>query len=388
MKILRVITSMKPQTGGPCQGIRNAIPEQLKMGVQNEVVCLDNPDEDYGIIDEFIIYKLGRPTNAWFYSKTLDFWLLDNLKRFDVVIIHGLWLYPSYGTIKIIQKYKIANARVPKVYIMPHGMLDPYFQKAKGRTLKAIRNFWYWHILEHKVINKANGVLFTCEQELLLARQNFSNYKPKKEINVGYGIQNPPELLSKNSEELLTSLKGWDKKPYLLFLSRIHPKKGVDLLIKAYLKLELKYKTLPQLVVAGPGLDTEFGKAMLELASGSNNILFPGMLKGDIKWKAFNNAEVFILPSHQENFGIAVAEALATSTPVLISDKVNIWREIEEGHGGFVNKDTLSDTYQLVRKWLDAPQTIKTEMTQNASNVFKHHFTIEKAAKKFISSIQ
>ncbi|WP_158974665.1 glycosyltransferase [Cellulophaga sp. L1A9] len=388
MKILRVIPSMHPKQGGPCQGIRNSIPELEKLGIHNEVVCLDETISDYGIKDPFPIHTLGSSTTPWKYHKNLIPWLLSNFQRFDVVIIHGLWTYHSHGTIKAILKYRKENSISPKVYAMPHGMLDPYFQKAKERKLKALRNDVYWKMFENNVINKADGVLFTCEEELLLARTTFPNYKPQREINVGYGIQAPPSYTASMKEVLKDKVPLWNDKPFLIFLSRIHTKKGVDLLIKAYLNLEEELENLPQLIIAGPGLEEAYGKELLKLASSSSNILFPGMLSGDAKWGAFYESEAFILPSHQENFGIAVVEALACSKPVLISDKVNIWREITSENGGFVQNDTEADTYTLLKQWLALAPSEKSKMSENAQKVYATKFTIAQGAKSLLAGLK
>ncbi|MFI8604784.1 glycosyltransferase [Cellulophaga baltica] len=387
MKILRVIPSMHPKQGGPCQGIRNSIPELEKLGIHNEVVCLDDTVSDYGIEDSFKIHAIGQSNTPWKYQKNLIPWLLNNFQRFDIVMIHGLWTYHSHATIKAIEKYRKTSIISPKVYVMPHGMLDPYFQKAKERKLKALRNEVYWKLFENKVINKADGVLFTCEEELLLARTTFPNYKPQREINVGYGIQAPPAYTDSMKEVLKGKVPLWNEKPFLIFLSRIHTKKGVDLLIKAYLKLEEELENLPQLIIAGPGLEEAYGKELLKLASSSSNILFPGMLSGDAKWGAFYESEAFVLPSHQENFGIAVVEALACSKPVLISDKVNIWREITSEEGGLVENDTEADTYKLLNKWLKLSSSEKIKMSENAKKVYATKFTIAQGAKSLIAGL-
>jgi len=267
-------------------------------------------------------------------------------------------------------------------------MLDPYFQKAGSRKLKALRNEIYWKLLENKVINRANGILFTCEEELLLARTTFSNYRPQREINVGYGIQPPPAYQPAMCQAFAAKVPSWNGEPHLVFLSRIHPKKGVDLLIKAYLQLEEEVEKLPQLIIAGPGLDGEFGKEMQAMASPSPNIYFPGMLSGDAKWGAFYTSEAFVLPSHQENFGIAVAEALACAKPVLISDKVNIWREIAQENAGIVKNDTEKETYQLLKNWVSSSASKKSEMADSALEVYQNYFTMAQAAQQFLEGIQ
>lgn len=388
MKILRVISSMDPKQGGPCQGIRNAVPELDKLGAYNEVVCLDNPDADYLGADSFTINAIGESKRPWGYNKKLNAWLLANFHRFDVVIVHGLWLYHSHAAIKAILTYRKTNSVSPKVYLMPHGMLDPYFQKAKERKLKALRNDVYWKIFENKVVNKADGILFTCEEELLLARTTFSNYKPKREINVGYGVQPPPAYDVSMQKAFEDKVPKWNGEPFIVFLSRIHQKKGVNLLIKAYLKLEKELGAIPQLVIAGPGLEHAYGKQMQLLASESQNILFPGMLSGDAKWGAFYESEAFVLPSHQENFGISVVEALACAKPVLISNKVNIWREIAKEKGGIVKEDNINETYQLLKEWISYTKNDKTEMSNNALKVYEDYFTIAQAAQQFLKGIK
>lgn len=388
MKILRLISSMDPVSGGPCQGIRNAIPELDTLGTYNEVVCLDDPNAEYLGKDSFVIHAIGAAATPWGYQKKLIPWLLANFQRFDVIIAHGLWLYHTHAVIKAILQYRKTNDTSPKVYVMPHGMLDPYFQKAKERKLKALRNDVYWKLFENKVINEADGVLFTCEEELLLARTTFPNYKPKREINVGYGIQAPPAYENQMKLAFINKVPEWNKEPFYLFLSRVHQKKGIDLLIKGYLKLEKEFKTIPQLIIAGPGLEHAYGKEMQMLASASSNILFPGMLSGDAKWGAFYESQAFILPSHQENFGIAVVEALACNKPVLISDKVNIWREIKTENAGLIAKDNEEETYQLLQKWQNLSVLEQEMMSKNAYKAYQKFFTIKQSVNQFLKSIE
>lgn len=388
MKILRVITSMNPIAGGPCQGIRNSIPALKDLGVANEVVCLDAPDADYLGKDDFIIHTLGTGKGPWAYNKQLIPWLIKNAPNYDAIIIHGLWQFTSYAVYKAVKHLRLKAFKSIPYYVMPHGMLDPYFQKAPERRLKAIRNRIFWSLIEGKVINNANSVLFTCQEELLLARETFSSYYPKHEFNVGYGILEPPmrtpEIL-KIFYEICPDLNG---APFLLFLSRIHPKKGVDILLRSYKDwLESRdIKKNVKLVVAGPGLETEFGRQLQAMVNShkvlKENVYFTGMLKGDAKWGAFYACDAFVLNSHQENFGISIVEALACEKPVLISNKVNIWREIDEGHAGFVDDDTELGTRKLFLKWDALDFDEKLEMCKNARSTFEKFYAIGPAAKR------
>src|SRR5690606_11182530 len=144
----------------------------------------------------------------------------------------------------------------------------------------------------------------------------------KDEINVGSGVEAPPANNLLASEAFLNPHGGLKDRPYWLFMGRIDPKKGADVVITAYLIRQLTYPALPRLIIAGPGLETNFGKRLLRIAINSPDVIFPGMLTGDTKWAALYGCEAFILPSHQENFGISIVEAMACGKPVLITNKV------------------------------------------------------------------
>lgn len=403
MNLLRIITSMDPTSGGPCQGIRNSVPELEKLGIHNEVVCLDDPDASFVGKDPFPVHAIGPKKGPLSYSAKLIPWLLENLNRFDAVIVEGLWQYHSYAAEKAIRIFKklqsksLKKSNVPKLFVMPHGMLDPYFQRAPERRLKAIRNWIYWKIVEGKVVNNAFGILFTCEAELLLARETFRPYRPHREINAGFGIQPPPAYDAAMTGAFLQKCPQVFNRPFILFLGRIHEKKGVDLLVQSFLEVydslqENSEGSKIQLVIAGPGLETSYGQKVLQLAhrnsNACNSIFFPGMLTGDAKWGAFYSCEAFSLPSHQENFGISVAEALACSKPVLISNQVNIWKEIQAGGGGLVSPDTVEGTKETLLHWDKLSSPEKAEMEKGAQNTYIKNFAIGPAALQFAQALK
>jgi glycosyltransferase involved in cell wall biosynthesis len=442
---------MNPVSGGPCQGIRNSLSALKELGVQNEVVCSDSPDEIWIKMNSFPIHALGPGKFGYAYTAKLQPWLEENLPRFDAVIVHGLWQWPVQATIQAFKKLK-ANSppatRHPLLFIMPHGMLDPWFQRDKSRRFKSIRNSIYWWLFERHAVNSADALLFTCEEELRLARTTFGGYRPKREINIGYGIAEPPVFESRMRDAFQAKCPELGTNPYLLFLGRIHPKKGVDLLIRAYaevLKTEKLKTILPHLVIAGPGWDTSYGRQIRELMDAANadiakkhhfslttectetseekqitrmhslnerggvqeDFCKPGclspafhrhsrhaaenirasspenyklktenspriyavnMLEGDAKWGAFYGCEAFVLPSHQENFGISVVEALACGKPVLISNKVNIWREIQKHKSGIVANDNLNGTKMLFESFFKNQNTISNEESSICSD--------------------
>jgi glycosyltransferase involved in cell wall biosynthesis len=396
-RILHVIVSMDPRNGGPSQGIRNLDKVMHDKGIIREVVCLDAPDSSFLGDDGFKIHAIGPFHGAWRYSAKLIPWLYANIERFDVVIINGLWIYHSYATWRVIDSLKKTSPgkKLPRVLVMAHGMLDPYFQRTPERWLKAIRNWVYWKVIESKVVNDADGLLFTCQAELLLARDTFRPYHPKKEYNAGYGIKQPPVLTTEMSDAFYNKCPDVRGVPYLLFLSRIHPKKGIGLLIKAYISL---YQTvisvggsMPYMVIAGPGWDSTYGKMLKQQLADAvtvrvTSIFAVEMLTNEAKWGAFYGCEAFVLPSHQENFGIAVVEALACSKPTLISNQVNIWREIESEGGGIVENDDEMGTYRMLKKWLKMTADDKFQMGKRAKTAYQNHFRVNKIVENYVAA--
>ncbi len=397
MKILHVITSMDPAQGGLCQAVRNMVPALADQGSISEVLSLDAPGSAFLGRDTFPVHAIGPAKGPYAFGAALKPWLLANFHRFDVVITHGLWQHNSAGTSGALAQYKKTNPGkpAPKHFVMPHGMLDPYFQKAPGRRLKAIRNVVFWKLFEGPVVNEADGVLFTCAQELMLARQPFRPYRPKRELDVGMGVEAPPQRHDGMAPTFLARCPQLGGRPYLLFMSRLHEKKGVDLLIRAYVQMRAEQAKnaalasvdeMPALVVAGPGLETPYGAELQALAASCPaDILFPGMLGGDAKWGALYGCEAFVLPSHQENFGIAVVEAMACGRPVLISNQVNIWRECEPG--GVIEDDTQSGTLNLLTKWMALSSGRRADLGIEARAAYERNFAVDEAARRLNSAI-
>jgi len=240
-------------------------------------------------------------------------------------------------------------------------------------------------------VRDAAGLLFTCEEERRLAQATFSPYRPKREFVVGLGVPEPPErrpIMRAAFEGICPAVAGRD---YLLFLSRIHPKKGVEMLIQAYAAMPVgKEHSRPKLVIAGPGLDTPYGKRMQRLAAEtcpSDSVVWPGMLAGDVKWGALYHCAAFVLPSHQENFGIAAVEALACGRPVLISDQVNIWREIKGEGAALVEEDSVAGTAGLLSEWMGMSPNARQMMAARTKPCFQKHFSDASATEKLISAL-
>ena len=415
MKLLHVVASMDPKQGGVSQAVRSMVKGLAARGVGSEIVCLDAANAPWVKTGVGRMHALGPGRGSWSYNAALRPWLITALPRFDAVILHGLWLYQGYALRKALRRLSAQQATrpekarfAPTFFVMPHGMLDPYFQRTSGRRLKALRNQMYWRLVEGAVVNEAHGMLFTCETERLLAYEPFAPYKPRRECVVGLGIEVPPPFAPDMHAALLARCPALANRPYLLFLGRIDDKKGVELLVQAYANLHAASVSflsgdneitgnaqslpnrLPALVIAGPGTDTPYGLRLRALAAEllESKIFFPGMLTGDAKWGAFYGCDAFVLPSHQENFGIAVVEALACGRPVLISNQVNIWREIEASGGGIVGDDTLPGTQQLLSSWTELAAAGKKRMGEKALAAYRQHFAIEPATDKLLEALR
>jgi len=417
MRLLHVVDTLNPMKGGVSQAVKTMTTEVLKVGLSSEILTLDPKGNTYSN-GTLPVISIGSGKGPWHFNKELIPWLLVNFNRFDTIIVHGLWLYQTYAVNKALTIYsrqlEISGKKdqCPAIYLMPHGMLDPYFQKSPGRKLKAVRNWLYWKFIERKVVDNANGILFTCKEECLLAAEPFKPYKPKRELIIGLGVSEPPRDFSHRS--LYRRFRQLKNSRYLLFIGRIDQKKGLDMLLIAYEKMVLEHTrtnslqqaaghniasdmgddqtcNFPKLVIAGPGLNTSYGSRIAEQVRESaiirDQVIFTGMLEGAEKWAAFYGCEAFVLSSHQENYGIAVVEALACSKAVLISNQVNIWSEIKESNAGIVSEDTSAGTYSTLKQWMELDEGQKLNMSISARRCYEKYFALDAATSRLINAI-
>jgi glycosyltransferase involved in cell wall biosynthesis len=209
-------------------------------------------------------------------------------------------------------------------------------------------------------------------------------------VVVNYGTAAPEIDLANAREDFFNGFPQLRGKRFLLFLGRLHEKKGCDLLIEAFAAIynSARADQSLHLVVAGPCADEGYQEHLECMAAPASAITFTGMLAGTQKWGAFSAADAFILPSHQENFGIAVVEALACGTPVLISNKVNIWREIAADDAGYVENDDLVGTARLIERWMGAAPDVHAAMQENARKCFARHFEVNRATDSLLEVLE
>lgn len=370
MKLLHVIPSLSPASGGPAEALRQLVRAYPEAGVSAEIACLDAPDASW-------LPNFAAPVNAFDWhggkygrSRRLRQWLDENIARFDGVVAHAMWSYPAVAV------RRAARGRVPYA-VFTHGMLDPWFKRRY--PLKHFKKRLYWPI-QYPVLRDARAVLFTSRLESELAPQSF-HPNQWTSLVVPYGTNGPPPDEAAQRQAFLVVLPQLAGRRFLLFLSRIHEKKGCDLLVEAFASVAALHPEV-DLVMAGPD-QTNLQAGLMALAEKQgigSRIHWPGMLTGDSKWGALRLCEAMILPSHQENFGVVVAEALACGRPALISDQVNIWREIKESNAGLVEPDTLEGTRSLLGRWLSLSGPEKAAMGERALAAFQAHFSMRNCA--------
>ena len=225
MKLLRIIRSLNPVGGGPAEGIRQITPHLKELGIDTSVVCLDPPDSPWLQEQPFHSIGLGPVLGSYGYRRDLPNCISHLAIESDCVIIEGLWQYHAFATWRALRSTGIPY------FVYPHGMLDPWFKKSY--PLKHLKKWCYWPWADYRVLRDASGVLFTTEQERLLSRQSFCLYQAKEQV-VGFGTSLPPSEASIQRSAFLKRFPHLSNKRLLLFLSRIHPKKGIDLLLKAF----------------------------------------------------------------------------------------------------------------------------------------------------------
>jgi len=370
MHILHIIGTIDPEAGGPSESVRVML-DYAPPGYTSEVVTQDDPNVAFIRNFPYPIHALGPRTSTYGYSPKLRQWLRANRDRFDGVMLNGLWVYEGVATRGVFAGYK------PYV-VFSHGMLDPYFKKAF--PLKHAKKWLYWLLAEYWVLRAAYRMLFTTAAEARLAEQTFWLHRWNGVV-IPFGANRPPAGGETLREAFYAHCPELRDRRFILFLGRIHRKKGCDMLIQSYIKFAALDPSL-HLVMAGPdqqGWSAEL-QSVIAQAGLTDRVHWPGMLKGDVKWGAFFASEVFILPSHQENFGIAVAEAMSCGRPVLLADKVNIAPDIAAAGAGLMQPDTQQGTDTLLRSWIEMPLAERDAMGLRALELFDQRYDMRKSA--------
>ncbi len=371
IKILRVIPTLNPASGGPAQHIKLITPFLNKLNIETTVVSLDEPSDSFLENLSFKIIPMGRPSSPWQYNKKLYQKLQEIIAEYDLVIQHGLWLYHGYA-IKKALKNKSNPSKTP-LFIYPHGMLDPYYQVEKKRWLKALRNKLYFWLIEKNILTNASALIFTSEIELKTHEASFGKINGPQKINLGYTSRAIEKIEVQRNNNLL-------------FFGRIDPKKGIDELLIAWSKFKSNSPNKSTLLIAGPGWQSMYGFKLSrrinkdEILSKTVTIL-EQQEQNQIQY-LLNSSKASVLWSKHENFAQAISESLSVGTPVLVSKGVNIFKEIENNRAGFVENSDWEGAFQAIKKLYELNDSEYNNYSNNAIELFQMNFHPSLYAKR------
>jgi glycosyltransferase involved in cell wall biosynthesis len=332
MKVLHVIPSVSPLRGGPSVILRTMVQGQVQAGLAVEVVTTDDHGEGRlnvphakPILEEGVIYRyFPRQTRFYTFSWPLTRWLAQHVKDYDLINIHYLFSYPA-----IPAAYWAKRWKVPYI-VHPFGVLNRWGIHNRRPWMKKFS----YQVIERRILKGAAAVRYESEQERSEAAELGVRTKcvvipeatevPLSWSNLAYGTSH-------------TQHSDCSAHTTILFLSRLDRKKGLDILLPAFAEL-LAQHPKAILVIAGGGNETLTAElkqkaSRLRISAG---IRWPGFLKGEDKWAAFAGADIFVLPSYSESFGMAVLEAMAAGLPVVVSDQVPLHQEITAANAGIV----------------------------------------------------
>ena len=390
MKLLCVIPSYWPafQCGGPITSVHALNRALVKKGVDVTVytssVGLDGRVPVYrevnvdGIkVTYFRSAKFSSfmSSTSWRFSLQMTKALKNNMKVFDVVYIVEIWSYSTAVAAYYCRQYS-------KPYIIsPRGTLYPY-----TISKKAWKKWPYYKLVAKRDLRGAAVIHYTTKDE---AEKCHSFLGLKNQfIIIPHGLHLPEfdGLPTKGSlRDHYPALK--DKK-VILFLSRINWKKGLDILSKAYGKLARERKGV-HLLIVGPdeGGYEEKVRGWLREEGVLERVTFTGMLKGKEKLEAFAGSDLFVLPSYSENFGMAVIEAMACRLPVIISNQVGIYREVQNAGAGLIVQPDNAALYSALIRLLDNNQEA-LDMGKRGREQVEEQFAIEKIADSMVGAFK
>jgi glycosyltransferase involved in cell wall biosynthesis len=359
-----------------------------------------------------IIYFRCYPFRRYKFSLDLLRWLHQNAGQFDLAHIHALFS-PVTTLAATIARYR----KLP--YIMrPCGMLDPA-DLQKKKYLKQV----YAAVLERPNLAGAAAIHFTSKREAEVSerfgldvasevRQRINSLADfwAKLTSMSDKISRPQDLViplgvtvnvdrpcisgvnitDRERTEVLTANLGESGIPAILFMSRLDPKKGVDLLVAALERILLENIRFNFILAGSNAQDAEYEtkiKLKIQNSTLAQCTTITGFASGDLKVELLAKADLFVLPSYYENFGIAVAEAMAAGTPVVISDRVYISEEIQQAEAGWVGPLEVGAMAGLIRSALLDPEERKRRGI-NAKNYAQKHYNWREIGQRTIEAYQ
>lgn len=369
--VLHVIPYMAEASGGPPVVVRKLVEGAHKAGWTTHIITSPDYCDDGGrqLAEEPDLTVLPSQLAVLFGQGKAR--LAAEIRDADIVHCHTLW------SPLVTWAAALARRSNAPYIVSPHGMLDPY-----SFDQKRLKKIAYLEAFERQTLVGASRVLFTTTLERDLAVETFGKIPNAAVATLGAdGLPGDKALLREQFFTLHPDLRG---RPLLLFMGRIHPKKRPAVLVDVIRAIHSHFPNA-MLLFAGTGEDAHVKEVTdkVEALGMEDRVRFLGHLSGNAKAAALAAADLFLLPSHQENFAIAVAEALHAGVPVILTQKVNIWQEIEQAGAGIAVEETrlAEQVAEAVLSVLSDPQRQRA-MFINALRLAKEMFTWDKACSQ------
>ncbi len=313
LRVLHVITSMAAEAGGPpavCAGLAGALAAR---GHKVTIAALSETGRTPVPVATQVQTVFFPPDSNGRYgaSSAMSHWLRGNVAAFDIVHLHSLWQFPTFAAARACW-----HRKVPYVVLL-NGMLDRYSVAQRSYWIKRL----YWLLREGRIEGRARGIHCLNGAEI---RRAVPWIRTLPKFIIGNGIAATELAAMPPRGRFRAKHPEFADAPLALFLSRLHPKKGLDRLIPAWKEF---VQRVPQgrLLIAGTG-DAAYVAALDRLIKSSGmleNIIRVGQLVGPDKWEALVDADLFVLPSHQEGFSMAITEALAAGCVPVVTEECN-----------------------------------------------------------------
>jgi glycosyltransferase involved in cell wall biosynthesis len=344
LRILHVIGDLAPFSGGPAKAGFEMARAVARLGHEVAIYTTDfgqppaAPREERRDGVRLRFFRLTAP-RIWLASWAMRAALKRDLPGFDLLHIHSLYLFHDWAAGGLA-------LRLAKPYIVrPHGTLDPYIFQRR-RLKKILFDLWF----QNRILAGASAIHYTAEEEMRLAAP-FVHGAPG--VVIPNGLDPADYVRLPRSGSFRAHHPEIGDRRILLFLGRINFKKGLDILAASVGRLA---RQDIHLAIAGPdGGYLAEAKRFVAEAGIESRTSFVGMLQGEAKLGAFADASLFLLPSYSENFGISVIEAMACGLPVVISDKVNIWREVVADGAGLAAPCEAAQFAARIAELIDDP---------------------------------
>lgn len=356
MKVIHFVTAIDRSLGGVSIYIQLLAKE---LGKHVDLVIVTRPTPNPLPIENARIIYLPLPLKE--INRFASQWkkVLDEEKP-DTVHINGIWMIQTW----LIQRE--ALKRDIKTYITPHGMLEPWIVNRHPWKKKLTLM-----LFQKKALKQAVALIATAESE----RENIVRLNYNNNVSV---IPNSIDI------ESIAIKADWSIKKKILFLSRVHTKKGIELLLETVYQLKEELKGY-EIIIAGEG-EENYIRSLKQINKEKGcfgMVKFIGGVYGEEKWKLFREADCFVLPTHSENFGYVIAEALASGTPV-ITTKGAPWEEMNTYHCGYWIDRTCETLKSALSELIKKDQTELKEMGMNGRRLIQEKYSSEIVANKLI----